>query len=201
VGPLVVALPLLVLLSMGCSPARPPLPRAQPSHADLTRYPALPRAAGAATFQLAEVQERRFSTEYTLTNQTQILKVEAIAGVGRADAERLAADGVMGVQALYANALSPYPGDISREVISDARFRPQVMHTNWHRQSRSYIVLFANERLGYGATTIEAARYHSLIGWFYCESGEVLYKVRIFSPAATRREELEQFFLALECPR
>ena len=109
-------------------------------------------------------------------------------------------DGIMGVQALYANALSPYPGDISKEVVSDGRFRPQLVRTNRNGQPRDYVLLFANDRLGYGATTADAARYRSLLGWFYCERTDVFYKVRCFIPLTERKEELETFFLSLSCP-
>ena len=160
----------------------------------------LPKSKLLAPFQPFETQERRFSTEFTLTNNSRVLKIEAVPNLGRQGAQTMLEDGIMGVQALYANALSPYPGDISKEVVSDARFRPQLVRTNWNGQPRDYVLLFANDRLGYGATTADAARYRSLLGWFYCERADVLYKVRYFVPLAARKEELETFFLLLSCP-
>ena len=129
-----------------------------------------------------------------------MLRIEAVPNLGRQGAQTMLDDGIMGVQALYANALSPYPGDISKVVVSDARFRPQLVRTNWHGQPRNFVLLFANDRLGYGATTADAVRYRSLLGWFYCERADVFYKVRCFIPLAARQEELETFFLSLSCP-
>ena len=159
----------------------------------------LPKSKLLAPFRLSESQERRFSTEFTLTNNGRVLKIEAMPNLGREGAQTMLDDGIMGVQALYANALSPYPGDISREVVSDARFRPQLVRTNWNGQPRDYVLLFANERFGYGATTADAARYRSLMGWFYCEREDVFYKVRCYFPLAARKEDLETFFLSLTC--
>lgn len=159
----------------------------------------LPKSNLLAPFRFSESQVRRFSTEFTLTNNGRVLKIEAMPNLGREGAQTMLDNGIMGVQALYANALSPYPGDISREVVSDARFRPQLVRTNWNGQPRDYVLLFANERFGYGATTADAARFRSLMGWFYCEREDVFYKVRCYFPLAARKEELEMFFLSLTC--
>ena len=151
-------------------------------------------------FVLTETNPRRDSTVYTLTNRDSVIRIEVLEHIDAPDAETLRQDGVMGIQALYANALSPYPGDISKEVVSDARFRPQLVRTNWNGQPRDYVLLFANDRLGYGATTADAVRYRSLQGWFYCERGDIFYKVRCFFPLTARNEALETFFLSLVCP-
>ena len=184
---------------IACAPTRESQ-RAAPATTAAESSALLPKSKRLTPFRLAESLERRFSTEFTLTNHDRVLKIEAVPNLGRDGARTMLDDGLMGVQALYANALSPYPGDISREVVSDARFRPQLVRTNWNGLRRDYVLLFANDRLGYGATTADAARYRSLLGWFYCERADIFYKVRCFAPLAARQEELEAFFLSLSCP-
>lgn len=160
----------------------------------------LPKSEALAAFQFVEGQERRFSTEVTFTNGPRLLKIEIVPDLGRDGAQLMLDDGVMGVQALYANALSPYPGDISREVVTDARFRPELVRTNLSGQLRTYVLVFANERFGYGAMAADAVRYRALVGWFYCERKDIFYKVRCFLPLTARREDLEALFLSLGCP-
>jgi hypothetical protein len=165
----------------------------------------LPSAAATAGFQvgdlkLAGIQSKRFSSELTLTNLESVLKIEVIGGIEDASASTMIADGMMGLQALYANALSPYPGDISREIVSDRRFRPQVVSTNLHGRSSNYALLFANQRFGYGVASADAVRYRSLVGWIHCGNRSTLYKVRYFAPLTARNEDLVQFYRRLQCP-
>ena len=160
----------------------------------------LPKSKQLASFRLSETQERRFSTEFTLIAGERVVKIEAVPNVGREGAQTMIEDGIMGVQALYANALSPYPGDISKVIVSDARFRPELVRTNFSGRTFQYVLLYANERFGYGAMTADAARHRSILGWFYCEGADVFYKVRGFFPATAKREELESFFRSLNCP-
>ncbi len=165
----------------------------------------LPSPAATTDFRishlrLATVQPKRFSSELTLTNLESVLKVEVIAGIDSASASTMIADGMMGLQALYANALSPYPGDISREVVSDRRFQPQIVSTNMDGCSLNYALIFANERFGYGVASADAVRYRSLVGWIHCANRSTLYKVRHFAPLTVRDEDLVQFYRRLKCP-
>jgi hypothetical protein len=152
-------------------------------------------------FHVSEIQQRRFSSEMTFTNAERVVKIEVVPELDREGAQTLLNDSVMGVQALYANALSPYPGDISRQVVSDRRFRPELVRTNWGSGARQYMLLFANDRLGYGAVTDDVVKYRSLLGWIYCEGAGTFYKVRYFGPLDARREEFENFFRSLACPQ
>jgi hypothetical protein len=136
----------------------------------------------------------------TFTNAERVVKIEIVPELDREGAQTLLDDSIMGIQALYANALSPYPGDISRQVVSDRRFSPELVRTNWGSGPRPYMLLFANDRLGYGAVTADVVKYRSLLGWIYCERNGTFYKVRYFAPVNARREEFENFLRSLECP-
>lgn len=184
---------LVIALLLGC--AHKPTQRAQW---------VLPSAAATAGLQigdlkLAGIQSKRFSSELTLTNSGSVLKIEVIDGIEDASASTMIADGMMGLQALYANALSPYPGDISREVVSDRRFRPQIVSTNMAGKSLNYLLLFANDRFGYGVAAADSVRYRSLVGWIHCAKRNTLYKVRYFAGMTVPDEALVQFYRRLEC--
>lgn len=154
-----------------------------------------------ASYRQAEVQERRFSTEITLTNRDDIIKIEVIPNLDRAGAQQLTDEGMMNIEALYANALSPYPGDISNTIVSDSRYRPQRLRANRDGIPLDYFLLYANQRLGYGAATADTVKYRALLGWIYCEQAGRLYKVRCFMPLMTPPEEMKALFLSLVCPR
>ena len=81
---------------------------------------ALPVASEAALagFKLAERIEKRGMVQITFTNKTQTAKFDLIPHIDEASATQLRDEGIISLQALYANALSPYPGDISNEVVT-----------------------------------------------------------------------------------
>src|SRR6185503_14228750 len=93
------------------------------------------------------------STVYTFTNGTSVSKIEVLEHIDSSDADVLMQDGVMGIQALYANALSPYPGDISNKVTTDPTYRPRFFSVTNSAVASRYFLLYANDRFGYGAST------------------------------------------------
>jgi hypothetical protein len=164
------------------------------------RLPALLQSELFMRFHLAEVLPRRFSTEYTYTNQSNLVKLEVIQDLDADAAQTIIKDGIMGIEALYANALSPYPGDISKEIVSDNRYRPKLAEKQRRHHTYRYFLLFANERFGYGVTTPDVIKYKSLAGWLYCEAERCLYKIRYFVPAAADKDDRETLFLSCTCP-
>jgi|KBSSwiStaDraftv2_1062776.scaffolds.fasta_scaffold218745_2 hypothetical protein len=159
-----------------------------------------PDAPRLKAFRLLETIQRGASTEYVLTNAGWLVKMEIIPGLDSESAKALLDESILSVEALYANALSPYPGDISKVVVSDRRYRPQLNRSSVQGQERAYYLLHATARFGYGASTADALRYRSLLGWFFCPSGGWFYKVRCFAPRTVAPEDLEGFFNSLACP-
>jgi len=150
-------------------------------------------------FVLAATDVKPDSTVLTLTNHHSVAKIEVLEHIDAADVETLLQDGIMGIQALYANALSPYPGDISNQVTTDPSFRPCLFRATNAPLAYTYFVLYANDRFGYGATTKDSVKFKSLMGWLYCSSRQEFFKVRLFVPPTTDDRELEALFTSLRC--
>ena len=152
-----------------------------------------------AAFTLVSSNERAGAKILTFTNAAWTAKIDVIDGVEQLDADALTHDGIMGIEALYAQALSPYPGDISREVSGDKHFSPRPLTFEVDGRERRAFVLFANDRFGYGATTSDAASYRSLVTWIYCPPRKELYKVRLFAPRDTADADLIGCFTGVRC--
>lgn len=150
-------------------------------------------------FVLSATDTKRDSTVYTLTNNDSVMKIEVLEHIDARDAETLLQDGIMGIQALYANALSPYPGDISKQVTTDPAFQPRLFRTTNAPLTYTYFLLFANDRFGYGATTRDSIKFKSLAGWLYCRSRQEFFKVKLFVPPATSDRIMEAMFISLHC--
>ena len=152
-----------------------------------------------ASFTLREKHDRRNTTTYRLIDGDRVLKLSTIRNIEKEAAAILLDDGIMSLRALYADSLSPYPGDISRRIVHSQKFRPRFVQTTQNGTRYAYFVLFANARFGYGTFADDRVKYKSLVGWFYCEQVERFYKVRLFVPKETGDQELETFFLSLRC--
>jgi hypothetical protein len=150
-------------------------------------------------FLLAGTDTKPDSTVYTFTNDTSVSKIEVLEHIEPSDGSVLMQDGVMGIQALYANALSPYPGDISNKVETDPAYRPRLFQVTNAGIASAYFLLYANDRLGYGATTKDSVKFKSLVGWFYCAARKEFFKVKVFVPLMLGDRELESIFLSLRC--
>ena len=151
-------------------------------------------------FTFAGQDVTRDSTVYTLTNSSgSVARIEVLEHIEAADAETLVQDGVMGMQALYANALSAYPGDISNKIATDPAFQPRLVHLTNSAVRYTYMLLYANDRFGYGATTRDSVKYKSLIGWFFCEDRKEFFKVKLFAAPSQPDNSLERTLTSLRC--
>ncbi|MGI8605362.1 MAG: hypothetical protein ACR2OZ_20505 [Verrucomicrobiales bacterium] len=153
------------------------------------------------SFQLVERTEDRFSIRSTFTNEEEVLELETVSEIDGDSARTLVEDGIMGIHALYAQALSAYPENLSKQVSVPARFRPEFFRKSVNGVLYNYFLLSATERFAYGATSEDVLTRRSLLGWIYCEQEQTLYKIRMFAPLATSSGKLEEFFLALSCQR
>jgi hypothetical protein len=151
------------------------------------------------SLHLAETNHRRASDRFTLTNADTTVQFEVYPNLDRESAEILIKDNVMGIHALYADALSPYPGDISNRIVTGQRFKPEYREKTEGEHRYRYFLLYANDRFAYGATAKDSAHFRSLLGWIYCGRDSRLYKVRFFAPADTPGDRLERWFLRLTC--
>ena len=151
------------------------------------------------TFQLQEEQSDRFSTRRTFTRGNEVLQLETIPEIDRESAGTLIDEGIMGIEALYANALSAYPENLSARLGTPARFRPELRRKEINGEVYRYFLLYATERLAYGASSEDMVKRRSLLGWIYCNEERALYKVKLFAPLNTGSDALETFFLALTC--
>ncbi|MBI1841506.1 MAG: hypothetical protein HYR88_11735 [Verrucomicrobia bacterium] len=154
------------------------------------------RGEGLRGFVVTEEFNRRSTIMITATNHVGILKLERFDGLEAESAHRMIEDGIMGLEALYANALSPYPGDISNRVVTEAAYRPKRVADGAH----AAFLVFANDRFGYGGTTADQCVYRSVLAWRYSDHSGELTRIRLFVPRGVRDEVLERWLRSIACP-
>lgn len=136
-------------------------------------------------------QEKATKLALLNSEENKVLKIEAITGIDKASADLLLEDEALTVKALYEAALSPYPGEISNQIVCNERFKP-VFGTAEAKLNFSYFALFATDRLTYGACSEDLVKYKAILAWAYCEKKKTLYRFELFAPLKPAQPESQR---------
>lgn len=143
--------------------------------------------------------EHEIATKVTLRDSKNIFKIEAITDIDIKSADILINDKILTIKALYGNALSPYPGEISNELICNEKFMPEFNTKKTDRLSYSYFILFANDRFTYGACSEDLIEYKSILAWTYCDEKNIFYQFELFSSIESFSESNLELITSFSC--
>lgn len=143
--------------------------------------------------KVTETSSRRDITFITAELPLGQLKLDITPGLDATSVKTLMEDGAMNLEALFANALSPYPGDLSHRVVTEERFKP----VRWNTAGGPAFLLYADDRLGFGVSTREQVRHRALLAWRYVRATRCLIKIRLYAPSSTPDSELRKWLQGL----
>lgn len=104
------------------------------------------------------------------------IRVKKYVDISADDREDLINEKLFFINSLYREIHSPYPGQISNAISCDKKYLPvKNDDTNY-----SYHVLFASDRLTYGACNKDLVEYKSLLYFIHCSTN--LFSIEIFHP-------------------
>jgi len=127
------------------------------------------------------------------------LQVEKFVAMDPGSSQSLVRDELLGIKALYADALSAYPGQISNTIVCPEEYQPVFRRGRVPGRTQEYVLLYATERFGLGACTQDSVFYKHLRGWLYCPMRKELYIVRYFMPPDQDFMLAENIFFSLSC--
>lgn len=148
----------------------------------------------ARDFKLVSHSKDAFSNRLSYRRGDEVLELEIITGLDPESAKLLIDDGVMGIHALYADALSAYPENLSRQIKTPERFQPVLARKEINGVPCTIFTLYATDRRTYGALSDDTAKLRSLLAWVYDQPIETVYKIRIFTPLAVSPGQIQQQF-------
>jgi hypothetical protein len=151
-------------------------------------------------YQFVSQSKDDFSSRLIYRHGDEDLELEIIAGLDAESAKLLIDDGVMGIHALYADALSAYPESLSRQIKTPERFQPVLTRREIHGLTCTIMTLYATDRRSFGAVSDDTAKRRALLAWVYLPIEHVVYKIRIFAPLTVSPQELQQKFERLLTP-
>ena len=109
-------------------------------------------------------------------NNDEIIKINKISNMTETEQESYMQDTFLVIKSLYREINSPYPGKFSNKIKCPEEFIPiekkELNHT--------YLVLYANDRLNYGACSWDLIEYKTIFSFIECDS--TLFQVELFIP-------------------
>lgn len=138
---------------------------------------------GLDEFKLRETYENSLSTyRALLANNSDLLRVEVRSDLNPDEAANLITGQTVRMKTLFADAVAPYPGEITNEISCDSKFKPVYTEEKIYGIDISSFTGYLNDRLTFGACTDEQAAYRSILSLFYCPNQKKMYQVEIISP-------------------
>lgn len=139
---------------------------------------------GLNKFQIEDVyEEDTKGFRALLQNQEKLLRVDLKSNINSLDAEKTIKAEVIRMKTLYANATSPYPGDVSNEIACSKEFIPQYSEKEINGIKISYFTGYLNQRLIFGACTPDQAVNRGILALFYCPKHEQMFQIELIEPA------------------
>lgn len=134
-------------------------------------------------FKLKEVyEEDRNIYRALFAQEDDLLRIEVKSQVGEKEAGKYIEAEIVRMKALFQNAASPYPGELSSEISCSEEFKPVLKTVQQNNLQISYFTGFLNTRLTFGACTQNQAIYKSILVLFYCPLAKQLFQVEIIAP-------------------
>lgn len=136
------------------------------------------------------------------TNDKDILRVEIRAGINKNEAQKSIDAQTARMEALFADATSPYPGDITNEISCNSKFKPKMAIENINGIRITHFTGYLNNRLTFGACTEDQAVYKGIEALFYCNNQSKLYQLEIIAPTdmfTAKEDYFNKMLQSIEC--
>ena len=116
------------------------------------------------------------------SKDSNLLRVDIRSNISESEAAKQIEVQITRMKALFENAASPYPGEISDEVVWDKELIPQLEEREVNRIQASHFTGYLNDRLVFGACTQDQAIYRGILALFYCPNQKQLFQLEIITP-------------------
>lgn len=115
-------------------------------------------------------------------DQNNLLRVQVQSRISEPQSQQYRQAQIVRMKGLFANAASPYPGEISDEIACGEKFIPQLKYLQAKNLEIAYFTGYLNQRLVFGACTEDQAIYHGFLAFFYCPKQAQFFQLELIAP-------------------
>jgi hypothetical protein len=132
-----------------------------------------------------------FTGEY----EDKIIKIKKYDDFDLEKSEQYISDKMFVINSLYREIHSPYPGELSNRIGCPEEYKP-IKKEN---QPFNYYIIYASERLSYGACSDDLIRYKAINYFLYCEKENNFYHIELFIPKEENVSHYETLVKSIKC--
>jgi len=153
-------------------------------------------------FRLVEVYKddnRIFQAKYV--NGDLIARLMVETGINQSQSETKINEYVRTIQTLYENRTSPYPGQVSQEIVCQEDYKPVYGEKNLNGIKVTYLTGFMTERFTFGACVDDLLTRRGVIAWFRCDRINTFNQIEFILPKNYPGVDnnLDQWFNKISC--
>ncbi len=161
---------------------------------------------GIEKFKKVEEYQSTATTHSSLFARDNILlRVSTEFGVNKETADKLLKSKTTQVMAVYTDAVSPYPGELSDKISCDKQFEPQFSTIDSNGITISTFRGFYNDRLSFGVCNKNQISFQGNLSFFYCPKYEQFHTLEYALPFTETPnqnfEELKKVLKTVRCGR
>ena len=129
------------------------------------------------------------------------IRVNIVSNIEKTNAQKEIDSRVVKMQNLFANAASPYPGEISDTVVCTEEFKPILKTFKLDNEDYPYFTGYLNNRLVFGSCVEDQLKHEGLLGIFYCPTQRKLYQIEYIRPKnqTSDKNEFLNFISSISC--
>jgi len=128
-----------------------------------------------------------------LSKDNDLLRVDIRSNISESEGKSSIHAQITRIKALFENAASPYPGEISDEIECSDEYKPVFSEEMINGIQVSSFIGFLNDRLVLGACTADQAVYRGMLSLFQCPNLNQLYQVEMIAPREKFSEQSEGY--------
>lgn len=139
-----------------------------------------------------------------LSKDSDLLRVDIRSDISEPEGKSHIQAQITRMKALFENAPSPYPGEISDEIACGEKYKPAFFDEEINGIQVSYSTGYLNNRLVFGSCTEDQAVYHGILALFYCPNLKQLYQIEIIAPAdkfTSSPQSYQQMLKSISCKK
>ena len=127
-------------------------------------------------------------------NKNEILKIQ-IENISFNNVNQTIEKKFLEIESLYREIHSPYPGIVSNKVSCENNYLPKKIEN----YPKEYLIVYATERLTFGACSKDLIHYQSIIYPIYCN--KKLFTFNLFIPLSEQINKYEDKLNKIKCKK
>ena len=111
-----------------------------------------------------------------------IARIDMQGPMGHDEAASLIEQRMRSLQTIYDRHVSPYPGELSSEIVCDDSYKPILGTLEAHGVTVQFVKGLATARFTFGACVDDLVAYKGAVAWYWCPLSQTVVQLELMIP-------------------